>query len=342
MSSKDSSRSGPAIDGLGNAAGIVVTGFVAVLNFIGLTGAEVGNVFRSESPVVASFVYLLLAASLLVAVASIAISRDRRLFKSECWTLALVLSVLGLVVNERTIPPPIPRVSRSASTLDIALANAGKILVSGLMVIIFSAALLAVAIFALVDRLSKKSRGSVSAKTALVLLATALAITSAYAGVRIEENSQLNSSYPQISAQFKPAQPGTAPTFDVSATSSRLPYSSRVDLRIYGVRKGFDVLGQCLTATSTVGYASPAPCFVAPCNYFAFTSLRRCDELVVAALQPNDAGAVAPRNFTVQVDSQNFQQVEVFAQICTSPSYGVECSPGSAPKFGFANLQLPS
>ena len=296
-------------------AGLLVAGLAGAINFIGLKNDEVSTVLRNEAhwP---TLILGLIVAGILTAVASVFVKPD---WTVSHWAWLAAAGLLLVPVSLAVVIIRIPGITEQAEvTAGKYVASFGAVLAVGCSAVIFR------------KHLRRKGgrtddeagKSIVTAQGLLVFVAIALTATAAYAALRLETVSQLNSTAAQLSAQITETS-GTA-LADVSIDASKMANVDRVNVSVTGLQRSMNILQFC-AGIRQIGTLTcqDAPCFTSEQQLGRLSAA--CDVISSGIYQPNADGSVQ-QALTIPFSDVLFQRLELLGEVCTVQSPGQPCT----------------
>jgi hypothetical protein len=273
-----------------NILGFLLAGFAGILGFIGLRSGEVTTVLRNDSAQ-ASLIALILLLAALAAVIGVATppGRANTPWLAMVAIFCLLFSLGPLVILQI---PVVSSKSEHATTLAIF------------------AGLLGIGIVALYILLCNRkdpwTKGSMPTQLVCIIASVILLATSAYGAMRLETDSQLNSSV-QLSASIVQNTPGTD-TLSLHVTAFKVTTVGYVGIIILGLPDGIPIIRDC---KPRIVYRYNAGCSRDPCAYF----YDKCKVIFGGTVPPDASGNI---NETLRdgIVTGKYQDISVQASVC--------------------------
>lgn len=285
-SSGDSGNNGWAKDAE-NLLGFLLAGFAGIVGFFGLRSDEVTSVLRNYSSR-ASVIALILLLAILVAIAGIAVPRSHSTSRLRAAAVFLALLSGGAALNYY-IPIPI-------ASLPLSDQQVKALVIAAILALL---ALIALALSFLgpppvslakpdgsggagrIHRIREFANRSVPTQFACIFAAVILLAASIYGAMRLETDSQLNTSV-DISASLARDTGGLALSVHVSGIKIRT--SGYIVLVILGLPISTHVAAGCRVPSMQ----QQTQCRADPCRY-----LRTCRVIFVGNVPPDADGNIS-------------------------------------------------
>lgn len=272
-----------------NILGFLLAGFAGILGFIGLRSGEVTTVLRNDSAQASLIALILLLAALAAVIGVATPGRAKTPWLAMVAIFCLLFSLGPLVILQI---PVVSSKSEQAGTLAIFLGLLGTGIVALYIL--------------LCNRSDPWTRGSIPTQLVCIIASVILLATSAYGAMRLETDSQLNSSV-QLSASIVQNTPGTD-TLSLHVTAFKVTTVGYVGIIILGLPNGIPIIRDCeprVVLRYNVG------CSRDPCAYF----YGKCRVIFGGTVPPDASGNI---NETLRdgIVTGKYQDISVQASVC--------------------------
>lgn len=292
-----------------NVLGFLLTGFGAVLTFLGIRSSEVTTILRNNSPQ-ASLIAFILLLGVLAAVCAIATDNKKKINRASA--VAIVFILLGL----------------GALTIFFIPIGLDLFTVSGTISLVIGCICVAAGALTLIPR-SFFTESGIGVVDFLIITSVLLIAIAAYGAMRLESKSQLSFSS-QVGATF--SVNGSVATVSVDITATKLAQNDWVFVDVYAVPNGTKLAEMCahyVVPANVPNYrsATAAPlvqyyinhCTTDPCVYFIAGNYNGwpnvCDVLLNGSIVPNATGDV-DETLSVPFSISMYEDVDVRAEVC--------------------------
>ncbi|MFJ9446237.1 hypothetical protein ACIRRH_30915 [Kitasatospora sp. NPDC101235] len=301
-------------DRLKNGLGVFLVVFVAALNFLGLRDAEVASVLRNSADKAAlTGGLMLLAVGAAVTAVVVPDHTPMRPYYAPpifaaCIGLASV--VICFINNPLTQPGAV-----TADCSTAVWASAGLFLGAATIGIVWRSRWL--------RQTDEQKRPHWDLVSVLVVCAVLLTSVATFSAGRLEAESQLTSSYPQVSATMK--HNGTTEDLAVTVSGSKLANGDKIGVIVQGIPHD--------SATFNLMQMCPPPqrldsCLEARvCNTIHASP---CEVLASHEFEPSSTGEVTG-TVELPVTNDRYQFIDVRAQICELDGPTAPPTPSPAP-----------
>ncbi|MFH9354625.1 hypothetical protein [Kitasatospora sp. NPDC017646] len=285
-------------DRLKNGIGVFLVAFIAALNFLGLRDAEVSSVLRN--------------------------SPDRAALTGGLMLLAVGAAVTAVVVPDHTpmrpyYAPPVFAACIGMASVVICFINSpltqpGALTADCSTAVVASVVLFLVAVVVGVfwgirwHRKDERERPDWDLVSVLVVCAVILTSVATFSAGRLEAESQLTSSYPQLSATMK--HNGATEDLSVAVSGSKLANGDKIGVIIQGIPQDngtFNLVQECPSSQRLDMCLKAGVCNTIKASH--------CDVLASQEFEPSSTGEVSG-TVELPVTANRYQFIDVRAQIC--------------------------
>lgn len=238
--------------------GILITGFIGALNFVGLKSDEIASVLRNES-VAPSVVALVLLLAIMASVAATIQSGSNREITMRSFLASALCALAGALAFVASTP--IPRTTSRSETYATWFL-CGLTCIAGIWVargkhrrnpLRMGATRKAIFGFG----------NMISLQHALLVMAVILTSMAVYFSLRLETASQVGTSSPGLSGIITSNGGDGMSTLALAVTGDRLRNSDHIAVQVFGISRTADLDSAC----KDVPYNSNPPCKDGPCDY---------------------------------------------------------------------------
>ncbi|MFD8707186.1 hypothetical protein ACFV1W_32130 [Kitasatospora sp. NPDC059648] len=319
------------VDKLKNGLGVLLTGFAAALNFLGLRSSELTTVLRNN-PLEATLVAAIMLLALTVAMTATFLSNSRTMppyFVPSIFAACIGLTALvicAIDIPRRTAPDACPLAALSAGGLFLAMVILGfywcgwgrswawirrwlRHRTTVVPVVIDPPE------WAELPPPVVPPAGSRPGITSVLLIcAVILTSLAAFAAARLETKSQTAAAYPQVSASLKSA--GSVGVVSVAVESSKLAYGDKIGVVVQAIPRSFPLGARCFEGVNGAKkYWRLDDCLInTVCNTVSHKD-NPCEVITSGSLEPDANGAVKAV-IENPISLSAYQFIDVRAQIC--------------------------
>ncbi len=279
-----------------NVLGLLVAGFVGALNLFGLRSGELSAILRN-APASATLLAVLMMVALAAALASLFFPQDKKMPTLSAWGLfALSLSVGSFVIAST----PVSGVTEGWVS-DVSY-NVGS-------------ALAVAAVFLILCGYKRGVRSGLPWKLVLITISIIVLSTAVLAAGRVETQSQVNATYPQLAADIK-VDEGVG-ELSLRIEASKMKNGDQISFFVQGYPRKPPMEEAC------GGKGHEGPCVTGLCQDHEDND--PCSHIGTGVINP-DALGQAKQTISTSFLARNYQLLVIEATVCEIGKAGGDLS----------------